>query len=197
MTTAMFKEPYPPSFSARPPTTSTQAPTPALYKQRRVSLAGPSSERLVPAWDFRDDTSVEKHVAEHELDSPEDVEGNAEAIGGPSTSSSVANSSRGKSRSRPGAAVTAGGMSLPSGLLAQSSGQEEDRKPSPEADGKEREKKVRRKWTMEETNALVEGCKIVSHYVHMYVRQAYSLHDSFLVRGRQLESHAQRHNSKL
>ncbi|KAJ7833045.1 hypothetical protein B0H14DRAFT_3463022 [Mycena olivaceomarginata] len=77
-----FKAPLPPSASASSstsPSTSTsfnninpnttsgasaasQAPetetAPAAGKQRRVSLALPSSPRVVPAWHFRDDTSV-------------------------------------------------------------------------------------------------------------------------------------------
>ncbi|KII84145.1 hypothetical protein PLICRDRAFT_118381 [Plicaturopsis crispa FD-325 SS-3] len=39
------------------------SPASAL-KQRRVSLALPSSPRLVPAWSFRDDSGLDSHVAE-------------------------------------------------------------------------------------------------------------------------------------
>ncbi|KAJ7572661.1 hypothetical protein C8J56DRAFT_874906 [Mycena floridula] len=45
-------------------TFSFKAPFPATTKQRRVSLALPSSPRLVPAWDFRDDTGLGSHVPE-------------------------------------------------------------------------------------------------------------------------------------
>lgn len=49
------------------PSTSTfsfKAPFPASLKQRRVSLALPSSPKLVPAFNFRDDTGLQSHVAE-------------------------------------------------------------------------------------------------------------------------------------
>lgn len=58
--TFTFKEPYAP---ATPSSSSAPSSAPSL-KQRRVSLAIAPSERVVPAWSFRDDTSVEKHVAE-------------------------------------------------------------------------------------------------------------------------------------
>ncbi|KAJ7477899.1 hypothetical protein B0H11DRAFT_2281130 [Mycena galericulata] len=45
------------SFKA-PITLAPQSGTSPTQKQRRVSLALPSSPRLVPAWNFRDDTSV-------------------------------------------------------------------------------------------------------------------------------------------
>jgi hypothetical protein len=51
--TFSFIAPFPPSSS------SSTSP----IKQRRVSLALPSSPRLVPAWSFRDDTSIASHVA--------------------------------------------------------------------------------------------------------------------------------------
>lgn len=57
-TTFSFTAPFP--SSSRRPTPSTTMP----LKQRRVSLALPSSPRLVPAWSFRDDTGLESHVAE-------------------------------------------------------------------------------------------------------------------------------------
>ncbi|EMD35191.1 hypothetical protein CERSUDRAFT_116659 [Gelatoporia subvermispora B] len=48
------------SFTAPFPTSSTPASSSSL-KQRRVSLALPSSPRLFPAWSFRDDTGVGVH----------------------------------------------------------------------------------------------------------------------------------------
>ncbi len=84
------------TFSFTAPYPSTSGP-----KQRRVSLATPASEREVPAFKFRDDTS---------LPSPSDER-------------------RGKVR-----------------RLAS---------PGPP------EKKARKKWTMEETQMLVEGCNRV------------------------------------
>ncbi|KAF8902860.1 hypothetical protein CPB85DRAFT_1457627 [Mucidula mucida] len=54
--------------SAPPLPTSTfsfKAPFPAIpLKHRRVSLALPNSPRVVPAFNFRDDTGLESHVAE-------------------------------------------------------------------------------------------------------------------------------------
>ena len=47
------------SFKAPFPTPSSSLP----LKQRRVSLALPSSPRLVPAWSFRDDTGLDSHIA--------------------------------------------------------------------------------------------------------------------------------------
>jgi hypothetical protein len=85
------------AFSFTAPFPSSSGP-----KQRRVSLATPASEREVPAFKFRDDTS---------LPSPSDER-------------------RGKVRR-----LTS---------------------PAPQ------EKKARKKWTMEETQMLVEGCNRVS-----------------------------------
>ncbi|TFY77377.1 hypothetical protein EWM64_g6637 [Hericium alpestre] len=87
------------SFTAPFPSTSTATATAgSLQKQRRVSLALPSSPRQVPAWTFRDDTGIER---------------------------------RGKMRK----------LSTTDAPVASST-----------------EKKVRKKWTMEETQMLVEGC---------------------------------------
>jgi hypothetical protein len=87
------------AFSFTAPFPSSSGP-----KQRRVSLATPASEREVPAFKFRDDTS---------LPSP-----------------SPSDERRGKVRR-----LTS---------------------PAPQ------EKKARKKWTMEETQMLVEGCNRVS-----------------------------------
>ena len=38
-------------------------PAPQMLKQRRVSLALESSPRIVPAWDFRDDSGLDAHFA--------------------------------------------------------------------------------------------------------------------------------------
>ncbi|KAG5652715.1 hypothetical protein H0H81_003966 [Sphagnurus paluster] len=53
--TFSFKAPFPASSSAASP-----------LKQRRVSLALPSSPRVVQAWNFRDDTGVDSHIPETE-----------------------------------------------------------------------------------------------------------------------------------
>ncbi|KAG6335415.1 hypothetical protein ID866_3676 [Astraeus odoratus] len=75
--TFSFTAPLPPpaaaassSAPAASATAATAAPNPTL-KQRRVSLALPSSPRLVPAWNFRDDTGLTSHVAETSVRMPE------------------------------------------------------------------------------------------------------------------------------
>ncbi|RDB18181.1 hypothetical protein Hypma_000546 [Hypsizygus marmoreus] len=55
--TFSFKAPFPASSSTTPF---------APLKQRRVSLALPSSPRVVQAWNFRDDTGLDSHVPETE-----------------------------------------------------------------------------------------------------------------------------------
>lgn len=50
--TFSFKAPFPASSSS------------TALKQRRVSLALPSSPRVVQAWSFRDDTGLDSHVPE-------------------------------------------------------------------------------------------------------------------------------------
>ncbi|KAG5643856.1 hypothetical protein DXG03_009540 [Asterophora parasitica] len=54
------------SFKAPFPVASTSFSPASPLKQRRVSLALPSSPRVVQAWNFRDDTGVESHVPETE-----------------------------------------------------------------------------------------------------------------------------------
>lgn len=51
--TFTFKAPYPPT---------TPGGSQGASKQRRVSLALPNTPRLVPAWNFRDDTTIDAHV---------------------------------------------------------------------------------------------------------------------------------------
>lgn len=58
------------SFTAPFPTTSS-ANNQATVKQRRVSLALPSSPKIFPAWSFRDDTAVDSHVASSSAPPPE------------------------------------------------------------------------------------------------------------------------------
>ena len=53
--TFTFKAPYPPA--------STSAGSQGASKQRRVSLALPNTPRVVPAWNFRDDTTIDAHIA--------------------------------------------------------------------------------------------------------------------------------------
>ncbi|KAJ7748664.1 hypothetical protein B0H16DRAFT_1319679, partial [Mycena metata] len=142
--TFSFKAPFLPASATASTSTSTStsasssgtdiacAPNAAegsgQQKQRRVSLALPSSPRLVPAWNFRDDTSVPYADAasaagrkgkvrriDTARDEPEGgEEGEEDAEGG-----------------KEGVVVKEGGV---------------------------KEKKVRRKWTPAETQMLVDGC---------------------------------------
>lgn len=49
------------SFTAPFPVSQSASSSSAAHKQRRVSLALPSSPRLFPAWSFRDDTGLGVH----------------------------------------------------------------------------------------------------------------------------------------
>ncbi|TFY67224.1 hypothetical protein EVJ58_g1781 [Rhodofomes roseus] len=106
------------SFSAPfplPPATTASSVSSAL-KQRRVSLALPSSPRLFPAFNFRDDTGVGVHSGE--------------------PSSGLGPEKKGKMRRIE--------SDHPEEDMVQMTG------PS--------EKKIRKKWTTEETQMLVDGC---------------------------------------
>lgn len=83
-------------------------------KTRRVSLAQESSPRLVQAWNFRDDTSLEARASEI------------------ASGSDLASEKKGKMRR----------VAMDDGELGI-------------------EKKVRKKWTKEETDMLVQGCNKV------------------------------------
>ncbi|KAG1796948.1 uncharacterized protein HD556DRAFT_260886 [Suillus plorans] len=65
--TFSFTAPFPAVSSS----ISSASSTSSALKQRRVSLALPSSPRLVPAWNFRDDTGLTSHVAETSAPMPE------------------------------------------------------------------------------------------------------------------------------
>lgn len=136
------------SFKAPLPVASGSGPSSAAggasSKQRRVSLALPSSPRLVPAWNFRDDTRVGA--------GSDAVPARVER--GRSTS---ADQRRGKMR-----------------RLAVDAGEEDDDedeegdagKSAAAKDQKPKEKKVRRKWTPEETQMLVDGCNTVGAHAN-------------------------------
>ena len=118
----MSKQPKAPpsstfSFTAPfPPAAAAASATAGPHKQRRVSLALPSSPRQVPAWTLRDDTGLDPR-ASHEP--------------------------RGKMRK----------------LASGESSRAADLSPPPPPPPPE--KKARKKWTMEETHMLVEGCNRV------------------------------------
>jgi hypothetical protein len=130
-----------PFVVASSPSASTSEILP--LKQRRVSLALPSSPRLVAAWNFRDDTGLGSHIAETSGLMPE---------------------KKGKMR-KIANACQRDEVDL---VLSQ-------------------EKKQRKKWTMEETRMLVDGCNIVSVSAALTLLL---LRQSTARRG-QLESHSQ------
>ncbi|OJA17060.1 WSC protein [Rhizopogon vesiculosus] len=66
--TFSFSAPFPGLSSSNSPTSSSSS---TALKQRRVSLALPSSPRVVQAWNFRDDTGLTSHVAETSAPMPE------------------------------------------------------------------------------------------------------------------------------
>ncbi|KAI0370955.1 hypothetical protein BV20DRAFT_994328 [Pilatotrama ljubarskyi] len=124
-----------PSTSALPSSstfsfTAPFPPSPSLAKQRRVSLALPSSPRIFPAWSFRDDTGLGVHS------------GDAEAA---SSSTTSGPEKRGKMRKIAMDEQRADGESSTGAQPSQ------PQAPLPE-------KRPRKKWTMEETQMLVAGC---------------------------------------
>ena len=127
--TFSFTAPYPPALSPSSSSSSQSA------KQRRVSLALPSSPRVFPAWSFRDDTGLGVHSADADADA---TDGDEEK--------------KGKMRR----ISPDGAQPLPAGPyphpLSQSVPLSLSDKP---------EKKPRKKWTMEETQMLVAGCNKV------------------------------------
>ncbi|EIW56759.1 uncharacterized protein TRAVEDRAFT_170743 [Trametes versicolor FP-101664 SS1] len=114
--TFSFTAPFPPS------------PTSSLAKQRRVSLALPSSPRIFPAWSFRDDTGLGVHSGDPEDD----------------TSTTYTPEKRGKMRRIATDELRTDGETSTS--------------PQPHGCPSLPEKKPRKKWTMEETQMLVAGC---------------------------------------
>ncbi|KAJ7028120.1 hypothetical protein C8F04DRAFT_1007810, partial [Mycena alexandri] len=99
-------------------------------KQRRVSLALPSSPRLVPAWNFRDDTSV-----------PYADAGRKGKVRRIDTARDDGESGGGEDGDEEGRDPDEGGEGV---VVGKKSGV--------------KEKKVRRKWTPAETQMLVDGC---------------------------------------
>ncbi|KAI8992843.1 hypothetical protein BD414DRAFT_458162 [Trametes punicea] len=127
-----------PSTSALPSTStfSFTAPfptSPSLAKQRRVSLALPSSERTFPAWNFRDDTGLGVHSAD---------------VPAPTTSTSPMSAPEKKGKMR----------KIASDDQRQSGEPSDSAQPSQSQPAPPPEKKPRKKWTMEETQMLVAGC---------------------------------------
>ncbi|KAI0632769.1 hypothetical protein C8Q77DRAFT_1158233 [Trametes polyzona] len=105
-------------------------PSPSLAKQRRVSLALPSSPRIFPAWTFRDDTGLGVHSGDPQADS------SADATSAPEKKGKMRRIAMDDSQRTDGESSTS---------------------PQPHAPHQP-EKKPRKKWTMEETQMLVAGC---------------------------------------
>jgi hypothetical protein len=161
-----FRAPLPPSASASSSTsasTSTsfnnnnpsitsgasaasQAPetAPAAGKQRRVSLALPSSPRVVPAWHFRDDTSV-PYAEPDPADSAAGRKGKVRRI-----------------ELEPDDDADAGELEGGERDASPSAGVDKTEKGEKQEAGTPTGKKPRRKWTPAETQMLVDGCNIVS-----------------------------------
>ncbi|KAJ8503306.1 hypothetical protein ONZ45_g10972 [Pleurotus djamor] len=134
MPSVACKAPMPPppaisfSFKAPFPPVSVTSPN-ALLKQRRVSLALPSSPRVVPdsAWNFRDDTGIDAHRIDH-ITSGQGYDTDTDAL---------LPEKRGKMR-----------------RIAS----DDDDGLGADVTGLNGEKKQRKKWTTEETQMLVDGC---------------------------------------
>ncbi|KAJ6457618.1 hypothetical protein C8R45DRAFT_563505 [Mycena sanguinolenta] len=168
-TTFSFKAPLPPSASS-PTATSGAAnstgtnsgangsPDPAgaqtsagvSLKQRRVSLALPSSPRLVPAWHFRDDTRV-PYAAE-----PDGARrGKVRRI-----DTSLADEDDERDREGVGWGWGAGADEEDGDAAPEKEREAKNNFNDKGEKEKDKEKKVRRKWTPEETQMLVDGCRI-------------------------------------
>jgi hypothetical protein len=109
-----------PGYPAPRSSSSISHPNSPLSKTRRVSLVSPCSPRVVPAWNFRDDTGLESHIAE--------------------TSTSLPERKGSKMRKIASEEDEDGGVGYPGGIP---------------------DKKVRKRWTTEETQMLVDGCNRV------------------------------------
>ncbi|KAF8630080.1 hypothetical protein AX17_005478 [Amanita inopinata Kibby_2008] len=120
--TFSFKAPFPaPSSSTNDASSSPLSPSSAL-KHRRVSLALPSTPRVVQPWRFRDDTTLDSHSQQQQH----------------STASS-SSEKRGKMRK----------------ISAGVGGDDDEHSLHLPV----QEKKLRKKWTPEETQMLVDGCQ--------------------------------------
>jgi hypothetical protein len=131
------------SFTAPfPLTASSSSTSTSLKQQRRVSLALPSSPRQFPAWSFRDDTSVGVGATPP----PTLKKGKIRRI-----------ASDHDEREDTPVGFSNTGPSGDTAFASQSS-----------TTAVEPSKKQRKKWTLEETQMLVDGCNKVRRYI-MYV----------------------------
>jgi len=161
--TFSFKAPFP--VSPPPPQPPLAAAVSAL-KHRRVSLASPSSPRLVQPWSFRDEMGL------HIQPPTPDAETGAAASSSPTATGAAVPEKKGKMRKLDPKLAGAGGGDE---LTVQ-------------------DKKPRKKWSNEETQMLVQGCQIVcfifiSFPPHAFVlcRCSADTHTLILAWGRQLE----------
>ncbi|KAL0952900.1 hypothetical protein HGRIS_007118 [Hohenbuehelia grisea] len=137
--TFSFKAPFPPSAGH--------------VKQRRVSMALPSSPKLISsaAWDFRDDTSLNAHRTATPVFSSGKVtpNGNAGGHGYDTDTDALTPARRGKMRR-----IASDADDEPSGSSSRRSAVGVDI-----AGLAISEKKPRKRWTDDETQMLVRGCQ--------------------------------------
>lgn len=169
--TFSFTAPYPASVSQPPPRPPVSVSTPtsphSLKQQRRVSLALPSSPRQFPAWSFRDDTTLrfgaaaalapEKKGKIRRIADDGDVGAGAESFAASFGIAPLLSLSASNNVLQPPTPSTALPAENGSSAAKSSKGVS-----TPSSDPP---KKPRKKWTMEETQMLVNGCNKVCRSV--------------------------------
>ncbi|KIP06911.1 hypothetical protein PHLGIDRAFT_35738 [Phlebiopsis gigantea 11061_1 CR5-6] len=160
-----FTAPYPASVSQPSKLSSTSLSTPtspySLKQQRRVSLALPGSPRPYTTWPFRDDTKLKTGNSTGEPLAALAARGRIMddvALHLAGTSASTAFTFTPSSLSTPHNFVSP--LTLNSGAPTEASGGSAPTKSSklPPTSGGDPPKKTRKKWSMDETQMLVNGC---------------------------------------
>lgn len=163
-----FTAPYPASVSQPSKLSSTSLSTPtspySLKQQRRVSLALPGSPRPYTTWPFRDDTKLKTGNSTGEPLAALAARGRIMddvALHLAGTSASTAFTFTPSSLSTPHNFVSP--LTLNSGAPTEASGGSAPTKSSklPPTSGGDPPKKTRKKWSMDETQMLVNGCNKV------------------------------------
>ena len=168
-----FAAPYPASVSQpfKSPSTSLSTPTSpySLKQQRRVSLALPESSRPYTAWPFRDDTRLKTGNSASEPLAALAAKGRIMDDGAlhlAGTSTPPAFTFTPSSLSTPHNIVSP--ITLNPSAPAEASGSSSPTKPNKPAtaSGGDPPKKTRKKWSMDETQMLVNGCnKVLKLYL--------------------------------
>ncbi|KAF9555979.1 hypothetical protein CPC08DRAFT_670406, partial [Agrocybe pediades] len=124
------------SFKAPFPVSPASAASVSALKHRRVSLASPSSPRLVKPFSFRDEMGIQQQDG---------------AVVATTSSSTSTNAN-----------ATASSASVPEkkGKMRKIDTSQSNTNNSDESSPPVQEKKPRKKWSSEETQMLVEGCQI-------------------------------------